>query len=62
MFQTPASLVISSRLFREEFFEIVVTSPAQVASAIQWEAMKKYVLVQCIFRGKVNFHLEDFLC
>lgn len=37
----------------EEFFEICVGSPvAQTPSAVQWEALKKLVLVQCIFRGK----------
>jgi COP9 signalosome complex subunit 3 len=38
----------------EEFFEICVSSPAQVPSALQWEALKKLVLVQCIARGKVR--------
>lgn len=39
---------------REEFFEICVGSPAQTPSAIQWDALKKLVLVQCISRGKVR--------
>jgi hypothetical protein len=35
-----------------------VSSPAQVPSALQWEALKKLVLVQCIARGKVRWHLN----
>lgn len=38
----------------EEFFEIVVTSPAQVPAAIQFEALKKLTLVQLILYGKVS--------
>ena len=37
----------------EEFFEIVVTSPAQTPAAIQLEALKKLTLVQLILYGKV---------
>lgn len=37
----------------EEFFEIVVTSPAQTPAAIQLEAFKKLTLVQLILYGKV---------
>ena len=40
----------------EEFFEIVVTSPAQTAAAIQYEALKKLTLVQLILYGKVRHH------
>ncbi|EKM56836.1 uncharacterized protein PHACADRAFT_254170 [Phanerochaete carnosa HHB-10118-sp] len=36
----------------EEFFEIVVTSPAQTPAAIQFEALKKLTLVQLILYGK----------
>jgi COP9 signalosome complex subunit 3 len=36
----------------EEFFEICVGSPAQTPSAVQWDALKKLVLIQCISRGK----------
>ena len=37
-------------------------SPAQTPSAVQWDALKKLVLVQCISKGKVRllffpFHL-----
>ena len=39
----------------EEFFEIVVTSPAQPPAAIQLEALKKLTLVQLILYGKVGF-------
>lgn len=39
----------------EEFFEIVVTAPAQVPAAIQLEALKKLSLVQLILYGKVSF-------
>lgn len=35
----------------EEFFEICVSSPAQVPAAIQFEAYKKLTLVQLISRG-----------
>ena len=38
----------------EEFFEIVVTSPAQIPAAIQFEALKKLTLVQLILYGKVR--------
>lgn len=37
----------------EEFFEICVSSPAQVPAAIQLDAYKKLILVQLISRGKV---------
>lgn len=37
----------------EDFFEIVVGSPAQIPSAIQMEALKKLALVQLIAYGKV---------
>jgi COP9 signalosome complex subunit 3 len=36
----------------EEFFEVVVSAPGQVPSAIQLEALKKLVLVQLISKGK----------
>ncbi|GJE86770.1 hypothetical protein PsYK624_028520 [Phanerochaete sordida] len=36
----------------EEFFEIVVTSPAQTPAAIQYEALKKLTLVQLVLYGK----------
>lgn len=39
----------------EEFFEIVVGSPAQVPAAIQLEALKKLALVQLIAYGKVCY-------
>ena len=38
----------------EEFFEMVVSAPGQVPSAIQLEALKKLVLVQLISKGKVS--------
>ena len=38
----------------EEFFEICVSSPAQVPAAIQLEAYKKLTLVQLISRGAVS--------
>ena len=38
----------------EEFFEICVSSPAQVPAAIQLEAHKKLTLVQLISRGTVS--------
>ena len=38
----------------EEFFEIVVGSPAHVPAAIQLEALKKLVLVQLILYGKAK--------
>lgn len=38
----------------EEFFEICVSSPAQVPAAIQLEAFKKLTLVQLISRGTVG--------
>jgi COP9 signalosome complex subunit 3 len=38
----------------EEFFEVVVSAPGQVPSAIQLEALKKLVLVQLIAKGKVR--------
>ena len=38
----------------EEFFEICVSSPAQVPAAIQLEAYKKLTLVQLISRGTVS--------
>ncbi|EGO03156.1 hypothetical protein SERLA73DRAFT_174596 [Serpula lacrymans var. lacrymans S7.3] len=37
----------------EEFFEICVTSPGQVPAAIQMEALKKWLIVQLIYRGKI---------
>jgi COP9 signalosome complex subunit 3 len=37
----------------EEFFELVVSAPGQVPSALQLEALKKLVLVQLIAKGKV---------
>ena len=39
----------------EEFFESVVCAPGQgvVGSALQLEALKKWVLVQLISKGKV---------
>jgi COP9 signalosome complex subunit 3 len=37
-----------------EFFEICVTSPAQVPAAIQLDAYKKLVLIQLISRGTVS--------
>ena len=36
----------------EEFFEIVVTAPAQAPAALQYEALKKLVLVQLILYSK----------
>jgi len=39
----------------EEFFEICVSSPAQVPAAIQLEAYKKLTLVQLISRGTVSW-------
>lgn len=39
----------------EEFFEICVSSPAQVPAAIQFEAYKKLTLVQLISRGSVSW-------
>jgi COP9 signalosome complex subunit 3 len=41
----------------EEFFEICVSSPAQVPAAIQLEAYKKLTLVQLISRGTVSLSL-----
>lgn len=41
----------------EEFFEICVSSPAQVPAAIQLEAYKKLTLVQLISRGTVSSSL-----
>ncbi|KDQ10390.1 hypothetical protein BOTBODRAFT_36290 [Botryobasidium botryosum FD-172 SS1] len=38
----------------EEFFEIVVSSPAQVPAALQLEAYKKLVLIQLISHGKLQ--------
>lgn len=38
----------------EELFEICVTAPAMVPSAIQLEALKKMHLVQLISRGKTE--------
>jgi len=38
----------------EEFFEIVVTAPAQVPAAIQLEALKKLALLQLILYGKAS--------
>jgi COP9 signalosome complex subunit 3 len=38
----------------EEFFELVVSAPGQVPSALQLEALKKLVLVQLIAKGKVS--------
>jgi COP9 signalosome complex subunit 3 len=38
----------------EEFFEICVSSPAQVPAAIQLEAYKKLTLIQLISRGAVG--------
>lgn len=38
----------------EEFFEICVTSPGVVPSAIQFEALKKMRLVQLIAKGKTD--------
>lgn len=38
----------------EEFFEICVTSPGLVPSAIQFEALKKMRLVQLIYKGKID--------
>lgn len=38
----------------EEFFELVVSAPGQVPSALQLEALKKLVLVQLIAKGKVD--------
>ncbi|KAJ8515848.1 hypothetical protein ONZ45_g6774 [Pleurotus djamor] len=38
----------------EEYFEICVTSPAQVPAAVQLEALKKLVLVQLIWQGKTS--------
>ena len=59
----------------EEFFEICVSSPAQVPAAIQLEAYKKLTLVQLISRGTVslcpltsapspalNFRIKDACC
>ena len=39
----------------EEFFEICVSSPAQVPAAIQLEAYKKLTLIQLISRGTVSW-------
>ena len=41
----------------EEFFEICVSSPAQVPAAIQFEAFKKLTLVQLISRGTVSLSM-----
>jgi COP9 signalosome complex subunit 3 len=41
----------------EEFFEICVSSPAQVPAAIQLEAYKKLTLVQLISRGTVSLSI-----
>jgi len=38
----------------EELFEICASSPGSTPSAIQMEALKKLVLVQLIYRGKVR--------
>jgi len=38
----------------EEFFELVVSAPGQVPSALQLEALKKLVLVQLIAKGKTT--------
>jgi COP9 signalosome complex subunit 3 len=38
----------------EEWFEICASAPAQVPSAVQMEAVKKLVIVQLIWRGKVR--------
>jgi COP9 signalosome complex subunit 3 len=38
----------------EEFFEICVTAPGMVPSAIQLEALKKMRLIQLISRGKIE--------
>ena len=38
----------------EEFFEIVVGSPAHIPAAIQLEAFKKLALVQLILYGKLK--------
>jgi len=38
----------------EEFFEMVVSAPGQVPSAIQLEALKKLVLIQLIAKGRVS--------
>lgn len=38
----------------EEFFEIVVGSPAQNPAAIQFEALKKLALIQLILYGKLK--------
>ena len=46
----------------EEFFEICVSSPAQVPAAIQFEAYKKLILVQLISRGAVWLHILLFAC
>ncbi|EIN09351.1 hypothetical protein PUNSTDRAFT_67669 [Punctularia strigosozonata HHB-11173 SS5] len=35
-----------------DFFELCIGAPGTAASAIQWEAVKKLVLVQCISTGK----------
>lgn len=37
----------------KEFFEICACSPGPAAAAIQMEALKKLVLVQLIYEGKV---------
>jgi len=38
----------------EDFFEVCVSSPAMVPSAIQLEALKKLKLVQLIYKGKAS--------
>ncbi|KIM86905.1 hypothetical protein PILCRDRAFT_815352 [Piloderma croceum F 1598] len=38
----------------EEFFELVVSAPGQLPSALQLEALKKLVLVQLIAKGKTT--------
>jgi COP9 signalosome complex subunit 3 len=38
----------------EEFFELVVSAPGHVPSAIQLEALKKLILVQLIAKGKAS--------
>jgi COP9 signalosome complex subunit 3 len=45
-------ILLMFQMNREEFFEIAIGAPAQVPSAVQWDALKKLVLVQCIARGK----------
>jgi COP9 signalosome complex subunit 3 len=37
-----------------QFFETVITAPAQIASAIMIEAYKKYILVSLIHKGEVG--------